>query len=99
MEKRRVINIERDFAHEREGFVAIFVIVNSDIARDQPAKWIEGQTADGGFDTALMEFFHHGVAPVAAESFPGQIPSARRETAEDKNDRETKQRARDPTRA
>ena len=87
MEERGVIDIERDFAHDREGAFAFFVIVNAHVARDQAAKRIESEAADGSFHAALVQLFDHFVAPAAAETFLGQIPAAEGEPGDEKDDR------------
>ena len=56
MEKRGVVDIERDFAHDREGLVAFFVIEDAHVARDQAAEWIEREPADGSFHAAFVQF-------------------------------------------
>src|SRR5262245_4527913 len=82
MEKCGVVDIKRALAHDRKGALPLLVIINSDVARNSASNWLEGEPADRGFDSSLVEFFDHLVAPVAAEAFLGQIPSAGRKSAE-----------------
>ena len=42
MQKRGIINIERDLADDGDDVFAMFIVVNLDIPRDQPAEGIDG---------------------------------------------------------
>ena len=96
MEKRRIIDIERKLTHDRERLFALFVIVDADVARDQTAERIKGETAHRGLDAALVQFLDDLVAPIAAEAFFGQIITATDESTEKKNDRKSQERAQNP---
>ena len=43
---------------------AFLVVVDADVARDQAAKGIEGEAADGSFDAAFVQLFDDEIAPV-----------------------------------
>ena len=76
MEERGVVDIEREFADDGEGFVAILEIVNAHVLRDEAAEGIEREPAHGGFDAAFAQFVRDGGAPLPAETFVRQIPAA-----------------------
>ena len=86
MEERRVVDIERELTHHRERSLALFVVVDAHVARDQAAKGIERETANRRLDAALVQFFDDLVAPVAAETFFCQIPAPGEESAKEQND-------------
>src|SRR5262249_45315683 len=56
MKKRGVINVERDLADKSERFTSVFVAKNANVPRDQTAKRIEREMANGRFDAAPMQF-------------------------------------------
>ena len=96
MKKGRVIDIERDLAHDRERLVTFFVVVNADVARDQPAERIERQAADGGFDPAFVQLLDDFLSPAAAETFLGQIPAAGQKPDDDQDGRQAPEGQQNP---
>src|SRR5438874_12611676 len=62
MKKRRVINIEHDFADGREGVAPVLITNNANITRDQPPKRIESEMPDRRFDTAPLQFLDDSCA-------------------------------------
>jgi hypothetical protein len=88
MEERGVIDVERDFADDRDDVFPIFEIVNPDVLRDQAANGIEREAAHRGFDAALMQLFDDPLAPLFAEPAFSQIPAAPGEEEDNADDRE-----------
>jgi hypothetical protein len=88
MKERCVINVERDFADDREGVFPIFEIVDPNVLRDQAAHGIEGEAAHGGFDATLVEFLDDALPPLLAEPAFGQIPAAPGEEKDNADDSE-----------
>ena len=84
MNERGVIEIERDFAHDGEGVIAIFVIIQANFLRDESAERIEREVRDVRFDAVLVQFFGDECARSRAEASRRQIPAA----ADDRGDRE-----------
>ena len=82
MKKRGVVDIEREFADDREEFGAILEIVNPHILRDEAAEGIEREPPHGGFHAAAAQFVGDGGAPLPAETFVRQIPAAEHEQRE-----------------
>ena len=77
MDERSVIDIERDLADQGQCVLAILVIKNPHVFRDETAKRVQRQAPDVGFDSALVQFLHYSVAPLAAKSSLGEvIPAA-----------------------
>src|SRR5262249_58584385 len=76
MNERSIIDIERHFADEGERILSVLVIENPHVSCNQPAKRIEREPANGGFDATLVQFLNDAITPLSAEaSFP-QIPTA-----------------------
>ena len=90
MDEGGIIDVERDFADERERVRAILVIENAHVLGDQPSKRIEGEPADGSFDPAPVQFFHDAQAPLPAESLSGKIVTTAEKCREAKDEREPK---------
>src|SRR5438045_5416745 len=76
MDERRIINIQRDFTDTGERLLAIFVIEDSHILRDQAAERIQCQPPDRSFDTAFVQFLNHAVTPLPAEASFREVPTA-----------------------
>src|SRR6266550_5702053 len=98
MNQRGVIDVERNLAHPRQHIVAVLVIENAHILRNQPAERIECEPSHGSFHTAPVQFFHHSIAPLPAESFFGKVISASEKGGEREDKAETKNGNRQPTR-
>src|SRR5580700_3867883 len=90
MKQRRIIDIERYLADERQCILALFVIENSYVLRNQPAEWIERQSPDGGFHATLAQFFGNAPAPMPAKPFSREIPSANEQRGYNDDDSEAK---------
>ena len=97
MQKRAVINVERNFADERERVLAVFVIVNAHVARDQTAKWIEREMADRGLHAVFSQFFHNKVTPLPAESFAREIPAAGQQRGDEQDNKKAPRADEKPT--
>ena len=82
MEKRGVIDVERDLANYRQWRIAISKIVNPEILHHQAAEGIEREPADGGFDPALAEFFDHASAELTAKPPVSEIPATPKQKSE-----------------
>src|SRR5687767_4834892 len=76
MEQGGVIDVERDFADDRESVFPIFEIVDPDVLRDQAADGIEGEATHRGFDAAFMQLLDDALTPFFSKTAPGQIPAA-----------------------
>ena len=90
MEQRRIIDVERDLADERKRVLALLVIENSYVLRNQAAERVERQSPDGGFHAALAQFFGDAPAPMPAETFSREVPSADEERGYNDDDGEAK---------
>src|SRR2546430_4191648 len=88
MKKRRVINIEHDFADGREGVAPVLITKNANITRDQPPKRIESEMPDRRFDTAPMQFLDDPCASARAKTFSGHVPAAANYRRDGEHDRE-----------
>src|SRR3954447_21226298 len=86
MEESGVINVERDFANNREGVCPVLVVEDSDVLRHQSAKWTEGEAPNRNFDSPLMQFFDHAGAPFSSKSFFGQVPPTSNHRSGQKHD-------------
>jgi hypothetical protein len=76
MNERGVIDIERNFVNEPQQILAMIVIVNPDVLRNQPAEWIESYPAYRRFDASAVQFFHHAKPPLPAKASFCQIKPA-----------------------
>jgi hypothetical protein len=76
MDKRSVIDIERDFADQGQRILAILVIKDPHIFCHKPTKWVQRQAPDAGFDSVLAQLLHYAVAPLTAKSSLGHVISA-----------------------
>src|SRR5204863_9694428 len=76
---------QRNATDLRDSVLAIFVIINANILRDQATKGIESQPPNRGFYAVLVQFLNHESAPFPAESFPGQVPAAAGHRSQDQN--------------
>ena len=94
MKKSGVIDIEHDFADERDRVGAVLIAENADIPRDQPAKRVERQTGDRCFDAAPVQLLHDPRPGAPAKTFPRQIPSAADRSRDDQDNRQPQNRTR-----
>ena len=76
VKKRSVIDIERNFADDRECVLVVLEIEDAHVLGDQAAHRIKGQPAHRGFDALFVKFFDDAVAPLASEPALRQVPSA-----------------------
>ena len=98
IKKSGVIDVEHDLTDERERVGAVLIAENTDVPRDQPAKWIEREPADRCFDPAPVQFLHNPRAPLMAKTFTRQIPSAADRSRDGQDDRNAQNRNREPVR-
>jgi hypothetical protein len=98
VKERGVIDIEHDFADERERVSAVSITKDAHIARDQAAKWIEREMAYRRFNTAAVQFLHNPRAPLVAEAFSRQIPPAADRSRDNENNRDAQNGNRELTR-
>ena len=75
MEQRGIVDIERDFADKRESLLLVFRIEDTDVLRDQAAKWIERQ-ADRSFHATFVQFLDYAITPLLAKPFFSEVPAA-----------------------
>ncbi len=94
MEERRVINVERDFADDREGILAILEIVDPDVLRNETAHRIDREPLDRRFDPALVQLLGDTIAPFLAKPALRQIPAGPAEDENERNNREPQEAAR-----
>src|SRR5204863_3528909 len=96
--ERSVIDVERDFTNEGQRVFAVLVVENPYIFRNEAAKRIQRQPANGSFDTALVQLLDDAIAPLPAEaSFP-QIPAAAEKCQESEKNGQTQEVNRQATR-
>ena len=76
MEEGGIIDIERDLADERDGFLTMFIIEDPDVLGDESAERIDREMSDRRFHSAFMEFFHDAFPPFAAKPLVSQVPTA-----------------------
>ncbi len=94
MQERGVIDVEQYLADGEEWRVAICLVVDAKVLCDEAAKWIEREPAHGRFDPALPEFLDNLCAPLPAEAFVREIPTAPKQDRE-KGESQQSQSARD----
>ena len=69
MEQRGIVDIERDFTDKPESLLLVFGIEDTDVLRDQAAKWIEGQAADRSFHAVFVQFLDYAITLLLAKPF------------------------------
>ena len=89
LQKRGIIDVERNPADSADDVFTVFIIKNTNILRDQTPKRIECDPADRSFHAMFAQLLHHQSAPFLAESFFGKVPAAPGQGTERKHRQET----------